>query len=99
MDLQYIKLAAWRPNFLFLNNDELVMGSRLHEDKKAYTALFLTDLTGKVKKTIKLPSGGDNSYPGLLVEKKTLWVVYYSSHEGKSAIYTAQVPLSEFRKN
>ena len=87
------------PNFLFLNDGELIMGSRFHEDKKARTAIFLTDLQGRVKNKIILPSGGDNSYPGLLVQKKTLWVVYYSSHEGKSAIYTAQVPLSEFKKN
>lgn len=90
-------VLSWRlggPNFLFLNDEELVMGSRYHEDKKAHTALFRTDLNGKVKKMIKLPSGGDTSYPGLLIAKKTLWVVYYSSHEGKSAIYTAEVPLA-----
>lgn len=71
------------------------MGSRYHEDKKASTAFFRTDLNGVVKKMIKVPSGGDTSYPGMVINKKTLWVVYYSSHEGKSAIYTAEIPLSQ----
>lgn len=91
---------SWRlggPNFVFLNDRELVMGSRFHEGKKASTALFVTDLNGKVKKQIGLPSGGDTSYPGMVIDGKTLWVVYYSSHEGKSAVYTASVPLEKLR--
>lgn len=82
------------PNFVFLNKENLLIGSRLHEDKVAKTALHVTDLKGRILKTIKLPSGGDNSYPGLILDKKTLWVAYYSSHEGKAAIYMANVPIS-----
>lgn len=89
----------WRlggPNFLFLNEHELVIGSRLHEEKVC-TALFLTDLNGSAKKIIRLPSNGDSSYPGMIIYKKKLWVVYYSSHEGKTSIYMAEVPLSELQ--
>lgn len=43
-----------------------------------------------------LPSAGDNSYPGLCLWKDTLWASYYSSHEGKSAIYLARIPLARF---
>lgn len=88
----------WRlggPNFLFLNNQELIIGSRFHEEKVC-TALFLTDLKGNAKKIIRLPSNGDSSYPGMIIFKKKLWVIYYSSHEGKTSIYMAEVPLSEF---
>ena len=83
------------PNFQFLNKDRLIMGSRLHEGSKATTALHVTDLKGQILKTIKLPSGGDNSYPGLVLDKKQLWVAYYSSHEGKGIIYMAQVPVKD----
>lgn len=89
----------WRlggPNFLFLNDEELIIGSRFHEDKTC-TALFLTDLKGNAKKIIRLPSNGDSSYPGLVLYKKKLWALYYSSHEGKTSIYMAEVPLSEFK--
>ncbi len=83
------------PNFLFMNDNRLIMGSRLFEGQSTFTALFITDLTGKVIKTIKLPSGGDTSYPGMILHQRKLWVSYYSSHEGKSAIYLAEVPLQQ----
>lgn len=40
-----------------------------------------------------LPSGGDTSYPGLVWFEDELWMSYYSSHEGSSAIYIARIEL------
>lgn len=37
-----------------------------------------------------LPSGGDTSYPGLVSHEGALWMSYYASHEGKTAIYLAR---------
>lgn len=79
------------PNFLFLENEKLVLGTRLYGEH-TQTGILVTDLKGKVLKTIALPSGGDTSYPGMLFHGKELWVVYYSSHEGKSQIYLAKIP-------
>ena len=42
---------------------------------------------------VTLPSGGDNSYPGLVWHGGQLWVSYYSSHEGKTSIYLARVEV------
>lgn len=42
---------------------------------------------------LTLPSGGDTSYPGLVWHDGLLWISYYSSHEGKSAIYLAKVKI------
>ncbi len=95
----YDKLA-WSlggPNFLFLNDHQLVMGSRYHENSKAYTALFVTDLSGVAEKKILLPSGGDTSYPGMVIFDDKLWVAYYSSHEGKSNIYMAELDLKQLK--
>ena len=51
-----------------------------------------------------LPSGGDNSDPGVLQVGDELWIVYYSSHEltredgrPRAGIYLARVPLSHFK--
>jgi hypothetical protein len=89
------------PDFLFLNDTTLCIGSRLYEQKdvaiKRYTAVFLSSLDGQIYKTIKLPSGGDTSYPGMLVYKNKLWFSYYSSHEGKTSIYLAKIPLAELK--
>lgn len=85
------------PNFQFLGSDRLIIGSRLHEGKEASTALHVTDLEGKILKTMKLPSNGDSSYPGLIVERNQLYVAYYSSHEGKAIIYQTQIPLKDLQ--
>ena len=44
---------------------------------------------------LRLPSGGDTSYPGFVIFENVLWVSYYSSHEKSTAIYLAQIPLVE----
>jgi hypothetical protein len=41
-----------------------------------------------------LPSGGDNSYPGLVYHDGVLWTLYYSSHERNTAIYLAKIRIS-----
>ncbi|GAB2781713.1 sialidase family protein [Rhabdobacter roseus] len=84
------------PNFLFLNAKQLVMGTRLYEAKTT-TGILVTDLNGVVKKTLKLPSEGDTSYPGMVLYQKKLWVSYYSAHEGKANIYLAKIPLKELK--
>jgi hypothetical protein len=46
---------------------------------------------GTLEPILELPSGGDTSYPGLVSHEGELWMSYYSSHEGKAAIYLARV--------
>ena len=82
------------PNFLFLPDDKLCIGSRHYKDSGAQTALFVTDRQGNLKQTIDLPSGGDTSYPGMLIFNNKLWVSYYSSHEEKTAIYLAKIRMN-----
>lgn len=96
-EFEYTKLdiRLGGPNFLFLDDQHLIMGTRMYGEKTA-TGILLTDPDGKILKTITLPSGGDTSYPGMLFYKNKLWVVYYSSHEEKSSIYLATIPLKDF---
>ena len=51
---------------------------------------------GHFEPRVLVPSAGDTSYPGMLIHGDKLWTSYYASHEGKSAIYLARIPLSEF---
>jgi hypothetical protein len=48
---------------------------------------------GQLTPLVTFPSDGDTSYPGLVWQDGLLFVSYYSSHEGKSAIYFARVKL------
>lgn len=47
--------------------------------------------TGRLSEKLALPSGGDTSYAGMVENDGVIWISYYSSHEGKTAIYLAQV--------
>ena len=92
------------PNFLFLDDNTLVMGTRKYiknppgsekEYKNYITTVYVTDLKGNIKKEIPIKESlGDTSYPGMLFYKGKLWMSYYSSHEKKTMIYLAKIPLN-----
>lgn len=83
------------PDFLFLDHDHLVIGTRYYGTKKNTTAVLVTDRDGEPLKIFDLPSGGDTGYPGMVIYKDTLWVSYYSAHQGKPAIYLAKIPIDK----
>lgn len=83
------------PNFLVLPGGRMVAGGRLFaggDRKSPKTALGPMTLT-TYEPQLVLPSGGDTSYPGLVWRRGMLWTMYYSSHEGKTAIYLAKVKV------
>ena len=88
-----IGLRLGGPNFLILPGGELIVGSRLYLEGGAKTALFRVDEGGRLRELFRLPSGGDTSYPGLVIHEGKLWISYYSSHEGRTAVYLADIPL------
>jgi len=82
------------PNMIPLPSGVWIGSGRFHKPK-VHTALFTLDMDrGKIGAVLKLPSGGDTSYPGLLWHDGVLWVSYYSSHEGKTSIYLAGVKIA-----
>lgn len=48
---------------------------------------------GTIEPVLELPSGGDTSYPAFVFHEGKLWMSYYSSHEGTTAIYLARIQL------
>ena len=42
---------------------------------------------------LSFPSSGDSGYPGMVLDQDRLWLSYYSSHEGSTAVYLAEVAL------
>lgn len=83
------------PDFIVLDDKRIVAGGRTHLIASApKTSLLVGKGDGRFSEIITLPSGGDNSYPGLLRVGNELWVCYYSSHETSNAsIYLAKIPL------
>lgn len=84
------------PNFLPLPGGEWVAGGRNYEGgdrTKPFTSIGLLTLDGFTPK-LRLPSGGDSSYPGFVWHDGLLWTLYYSSHEGgKTSIFLAKIKL------
>jgi hypothetical protein len=79
------------PNFVQLPDGRLIAGSRgFGATPGAHMILSEMTATG-LKPILELPSGGDCSYPGMVVHEGKLVVSYYSSHEGKTSVYLAKV--------
>jgi len=75
------------PNFIRITDGSLWAASRLQG--KTVLSRMTTDSFDPV---LTLPSGGgDTSYPGMVWHDQLLWISYYSSHEGQSSIYLAQI--------
>jgi hypothetical protein len=63
-------------------------------DREARTSLCLVEPNeGRLREVCPLPSGGDTSYAGMVWKGNRLWVSYYASHEGKAAIYLAELAI------
>lgn len=81
------------PNFIPTPDGSLWAGSRIYPGgAKTVLARMTRD---SYEPVLTLPSGGDNSYPGLVWHEGLLWMSYYSSHEGKTSIYLAKIRLPE----
>ena len=88
------------PDFLILDDDHAIASTRSHYTSACKTVMLKGNpQTGKFQEVLVVPSGGDTSYGGLLVEGDEVWMSYYSTHEAPySCIYLAKVPLSLFKE-
>lgn len=83
------------PDFIQIPNGHWIAAGR-DIRSGAKTVVYDLDVeTGTLTELVRLPSGGDTSYPGLAWHEGQLWVSYYSSHEGKTSIYVARVKIGK----
>jgi len=83
------------PNFIVLPDGRLIAGGRWYEHgtpDSQTTAIGPMTLTSYQPQLV-LPSGGDTGYPGFAFHNNRLWTLYYSSHEGRTAIYLAEIQV------
>ncbi len=83
------------PHHLQLPDGRIVAAVRRYEGGARTSLHWLDPKEGKLTEFLRLPSGGDTSYAGLVFHEGLLWVSYYSSHEEdkRSRIYLAKVRL------
>ena len=84
--------AIGGPNFIQLPDGRLIASGRDYREKPIYyTGVGFLSAVDGYKPELRLPSGGDTSYAGMVWHKGLLWMTYYSSHEGKGKIYLSKV--------
>lgn len=81
------------PHMIRLPDGRFVAAVRLYEGKQRTSLCWLEPSIPSLTEFLVLPSSGDSSYAGLVLHDGLLHVSYYSSHEGKTAIYLAKVKL------
>lgn len=81
------------PQMIRLKDGQLLAAVRLYDAPVRTSLCRIDPAAGKLEELLKLPSGGDTSYAGMVEQDGLLWVSYYSSHEGKTSIYLAKVRL------
>lgn len=79
------------PHMIRLPDGRFVAVVRLYDGKTRTSICWLDPEAGSLDEALKLPSGGDTSYAGLVWHQDLLWISYYASHEGKTSIYLAAV--------
>ena len=79
------------PHLIRIPDGRYIASVRLYDGGARTSLCWLDPDSATLSESLKLPSGGDTSYPGLVWHDEQLWVSYYSSHEGKTSIYLAQV--------
>lgn len=86
------------PNFEMIPIDKILIATRVYSEEGPYSALLLGKKGEAFTEVMRLPSGGDTSYPGMFSIAGFIWMSYYSSHEGKASIYYARIPIKDILK-
>ncbi len=79
------------PCMIRLPDGRLLAAVRLYDGNARTSLCWIDPPTGTLREALRLPSGGDTSYAGMVLDGNTLWVSYYSTHENKTAIYFSRV--------
>lgn len=84
------------PEMIRLPDGRIAACVRLYDEPIRTSLCWVDAEAGTLTEFMKLPSGGDTSYAGMVWRDGKLLVSYYSSHEGgKGRIYLAKVEFDE----
>lgn len=86
------------PAVIQIPDGRFVTAVRLYDGGARTSLCWLDPVEGKLTEFVKLPSGGDTSYAGMVWHDDQLWISYYSAHEASeipatTSIYLARVAI------
>lgn len=81
------------PEMLQLPNGRFLATVRLYDNRHRTSLCWIDEQQSRLEEVLTLPSGGDTSYAGMVLQDNIVWISYYSSHEGKTNIYLAKVKV------
>jgi hypothetical protein len=83
------------PDLLLREGGQAIWAGRMQEQGRSVTGVGWLTAQHQALPQLRLPSGGDNSYPALALRPDgQLLCSYYSSHEGRAAIYVAVIRIT-----
>ena len=88
-----LNLRIGGPNMIQLPDGRILAATRLYRGGTRTSLSWLDPENAVLTEALRLPSGGDTSYAGMVWHEGVVWISYYSSHEGKSNIYLAKVRI------
>jgi hypothetical protein len=89
-----LNLRIGGPHMIRLRDGRFLAAVRLYDSPVRTSLCWLDPEQGLLTEALRLPSGGDTSYAGVVWHDDHLWISYYSSHEGKTSIYLAKVKVA-----
>ena len=81
------------PKMIRLSDGRFLAVVRLYDEKARTSLCWVDPGAGTMTECLRLPSGGDTSYAGIVEHEGVIWISYYSSHQEKTAIYLATVTV------
>jgi hypothetical protein len=82
------------PALVRLPDGRIVAIVRLYDGRERTALCWLDPETPRLEEFLTLPSGGDTSYAGVVYHGGLLNISYYSTHEGRTAVYFAKVKIN-----
>lgn len=79
------------PKLVLLPDGKIFLGAGSMVNYNNTYYAILNPNTFEVEKLRVFPSGGDNGYPGVIIEGNTALISYYSSHEGNARVYIERI--------
>lgn len=80
---------------MLMYQSRLLAVVRLYDEQVRTALVEIHPDTGVVQELLTLPSKGDTSYAGVVIDGNELWVSYYSSHELADSQLDTQNSLDE----